>query len=230
MAIRLNLTLFLIFFTVPLARAQSPIEISIDPHPIAPSIPADFCGLSFESSNLLPDKQGKYLFSPDNADLIALFRTIGIKNLRIGGGTAEMAQYRVPGPADIDQLFAFADAADVKIIYTLRLLNGNPTDAAEIARYIQSHYAVRLVCFEIGNEPDWHSYHTSPGHDRDPKIFESIPNNPGSAFPSYLSTWNQYAAAITRLPPMPDLPAPTPAPIIPSLELPTLISTANRGR
>src|SRR5579871_311766 len=182
-------------------RAQSPIQITIDPHATGSQIPTDFCGLSFESSNLLPDKQGNYLFSSANTDLINLFRTIGIKNLRVGGGTAEMPQYRVPAPPDIDQLFAFAQAADVKVIYTLRLLNGSAKEAAEIARYIQSHYASRLVCFEIGNEPDWHSYHTSPGHDRDPRIFETIPNNPGSAFPTFLATWNDFAAEIARAAP-----------------------------
>lgn len=182
-------------------RDLSPVVVSIDAQADGSTIPDDFCGLSFESSNLLPDKRGKYLFDGDNADLIALFRTIGIRNLRIGGGTADLPQYRVPGPADIDHLFAFAEAADVKIIYTLRLLNGSLKQDAEIARYIQQHDASRLVCFEIGNEPDWHSFHTSPGHARDPKIVESVPGSPGTAFPSFLADWNEFASAITRAAP-----------------------------
>ena len=178
--------------------AQPPVVLRIDSHAEGPTIPDDFCGLSFESSNLLPDKQGKYFFSADDADLIAVFRTIGIRNLRVGGGTADLPQYRVPRPADIDKLFAFAKAADVKIIYTLRLLNGSAKDNAAIAQYIVQNYASRLVCFEIGNEPDWHSFHTWPGHERDPRIVESVPNDAGSAFPSYLADWNVFAAAITR--------------------------------
>jgi hypothetical protein len=178
------------------ARGQSPVVVHIGPNTDGHVIPEDFCGLSFESSNLLPDKQGKYLFSGDNADLIALFRAIGIRNLRIGGGTADLPQYRIPTPPDIDHFFAFAQAANVKIIYTLRLLNGNAKDDAEIARYIQQRYASYLVCFEIGNEPDWHSFHTSPGHRVDPSIVESISSNPGSAFPSFLTDWNAFASAI----------------------------------
>lgn len=181
-----------------LAADPRPVVVHIDAQATGPAIPDDFCGLSFESSNLLPDKQGKHLFSAEDADLIALFRTIGIRNLRIGGGTADLPQYGIPGPADIDHLFAFAQAADVKIIYTLRLLNGSAQQDAEIARYIQQRYASRLVCFEIGNEPDWHSYHTSPGHPRDPKIVETIAGNPGTAFPSFLADWNEFASAITR--------------------------------
>src|SRR6185312_8844014 len=183
------------------ARGQSPVIVRVDAHANGPAIPDDFCGLSFESSNLLPDKRGKYLFSGDDTDLIRLFRTIGIKNLRVGGGTADGPEFAVPSPADIDHLFSFANAADVKIIYTLRLLNGDVKHNADLARYIMQHYAARLVCFEIGNEPDWHSFHTSPRHPRDPRIFETVPGQPGTAFPSYLSDWNQYAGAIASAAP-----------------------------
>ena len=183
------------------ATAQSSVTVRIDDRTNGAVIPEDFCGLSFESSNLLPDKTGKYIFGADNIDLIHLLRTIGIKNLRVGGGTADLPEYRIPTPADIDHLFAFAKAADVRIIYTLRLLNGRAEDDAKIAQYIQQHYASRLVCFEIGNEPDWHSFHNFPGHPRDTRIFEAVPDNPGSAFPSYLTTWRQFADSITVLVP-----------------------------
>lgn len=181
--------------------SESPVVVRIDARADGPPIPDNFCGLSFESANLLPDKRGKYLFNRENADLVALFRTIGIRNLRVGGGTADLPQYRVPGPPDIDRLFAFAEAADVKVIYTLRLLNGSATDDAAIAQYIEQHYASQLVCFEIGNEPDWHSYHTSPGHARDPRIIETLGGSPGTAFPSFLADWNDFASTIRRAAP-----------------------------
>ncbi|HZL35745.1 MAG TPA: hypothetical protein VFC78_10585, partial [Tepidisphaeraceae bacterium] len=82
------------------------------------------------------------------------------------------------------------------MIYTLRLLNGNANEDAEIARYIQQHYEAQLVCFQIGNEPDWHSYHTAPGHPADPRIFEPVLNSTGSAYPSFLATWNTFASTI----------------------------------
>ncbi|HEX5284345.1 MAG TPA: hypothetical protein VFW30_09505 [Bryocella sp.] len=166
-----------------------------------PAIPQDFAGLSFESSNLNPDKQGQHLFSPDNKPLIDLFRAIGIRNLRVGGGTADGPEFKIPGPADIDQLFGFAKAADVRVIYTVRLLNGNARQDAAIAEYIQEHFAPQLVCFEIGNEPDWHSFHTSPGHERDPRIVETTPDIPGSAYPSFLQDWRSFASEIERTTP-----------------------------
>jgi hypothetical protein len=178
------------------AFAQSPVTVKVDARAHGVEIPSDFSGLSFETSNLLPDKNGVYLFSAENKPLINLFRAIGIKNLRVGGGTADGPEFGIPGPADIDQLFAFAKAADVKVIYTVRLLNGSKTNAASIASYIEKHYASQLSCFQIGNEPDWHSFHTSPGHDRDPRIVETTPGEPGSAYPSYLADWRDFAAAI----------------------------------
>lgn len=178
------------------AYAQPTVTVHVDTNKTGRAIPADFTGLSFESANLIPDKKGMYLFTDQNKDLINLFRTIGIKNLRVGGGTADGPEFAIPRPADIDQLFAFAKAADVRVIYTLRLLNGSVEDDAEIASYIERHYSDRLECFQIGNEPDWHSFHTSPGHMRDPRIEEASPESPGSAYPSFLATWRQFASAI----------------------------------
>ena len=180
------------------AHAQSQVTITIDT--LNPGVPIahDFAGLSFESSNLLPGKDGSYLFTDDNKQLVELFRTIGIRNLRVGGGTADGPEYAVPGPPDIDKLFAFANAADVKVIYTFRLLNGNPAQSAELAQYIDRHYRAQLSCFQIGNEPDWHSFHTFPGHPRDPRIVESEPGIPGSAYLSYLADWKAYANAIIK--------------------------------
>jgi hypothetical protein len=156
------------------------------------TIPDDFVGLSFETSNLIADPEGRYIFAPENTDLVRLFRTIGIRNLRIGGGTAEISRYPVPGPAEIDRLFAFARAADLRIIYTLRLLNGDQAQAVALAQYLTAHHADRLAFLSLGNEPDWHSYHV-----KDPAIKESTPGVPGSAYPSFLAKWREYAAAVT---------------------------------
>lgn len=183
---------------VSTSRAQSAVTLRIDTLASGFSIAHDFTGLSFESSNLLPEKDGTYQFSGDNKPLIALFRAVGIRSLRVGGGTADGPEYAVPGPRDIDHLFAFAKAADVKVIYTFRLLNGDPAHTAELARYIYQNYKAQLSCFQIGNEPDWHSFHTFPGHPRDPKIMETEPGVPGSAYPSYIADWKVYAAAVIK--------------------------------
>lgn len=187
-------------------RAASAVAVTVGSPTGGVAIPSDFVGLSFETSNLNPETDGQYIFTRENRPLVTLFRNIGIKSLRIGGGTAEpkaladrgKPKYRVPGPAEIDRLFAFARSANLKVIYTLRLLNGDKAQDAAIAQYIAGHYRDLLDSFSIGNEPDWHAYHSYPGHRQDPAIFETVPGEPGSAYPSYLRQWRAFAAAVLQ--------------------------------
>lgn len=169
------------------ATAQAPVVLTVDAGVHGASIPDDFIGLSFEASNLRPDSRGRRLFSAENAPLISLFKGLGIKNLRVGGGTVDLSRYPVPGRADIDALFAFARAAGVKVIYSFRLLNGDKTNAAALAGYIWQNYRPLLEAFAIGNEPDWRVY-----HDKDPKIKD---------YPSYLADWRDFAAAVAAAAP-----------------------------
>jgi hypothetical protein len=147
-----------------------------------------------------------YLFSPANTSLVTLFRNLGLRNLRIGGGTVDEV---IPAGTDsdgftgIDQLFAFAEAAGALVIYTLRLLNPAAQPAgdlrsmgAEIAGYIWHRYRQTVASFAIGNEPDWHAFHTYPRHRRDPAIYEEIAGVPGSAYRSYLAQWRSLAHTV----------------------------------
>src|SRR5579864_5211334 len=175
--------LFLLTTLVALtAEAQSPVTITVDAQSIGTAIPADFSGISFESSNLLPEKDGRYILSEENKPLIALFRELSIRSLRIGGSTADMPKYEVPGEKDVDHLFAFAAAADVKVIYTLRLPRADVAHDAGIAKYIMDHYAAQLTCFEIGNEPDFYR-----------RIYREIPD-----YPTYREHWKKIAGAVTN--------------------------------
>jgi hypothetical protein len=76
---------------------------------------------------------------------------------------------------DVDSLFAFARAANVKVIYTLRLNEGSRDMATRMANYIERHYAGQLECFAIGNEPNVFSKEYAP----------------------YLAEWKRYVAQIT---------------------------------
>lgn len=122
---------------------------------------------------MLPDTNGIHYFRPANAPLVAVFKTLGIKNLRIGGNSVDAPNIPMPGEADVDSLFEFARAAGVKVIYSVRLEEpgaGGPTDgnstatpgsvanarlAANVAKRIHDHYFASLDCFAIGNEPDY---------------------------------------------------------------------------
>jgi len=196
--IELNLKKFLLsvfsiaLFVTSQALGQSRVTLTIDTRARGAMIPPDFIGESFEVASLRNNVHGVkgYLFDSSNNGMVTLFKNLGIKNLRIGGGTVDMSDINPTGK-DIDALFGFAKAADVKVIYSVRLLNGNAREDASIAKYVWDNYREYLVCFAIGNEPDWHSYHL-----KDPEIFETTPGVPGSAYPSYLAKWKRIAAAI----------------------------------
>ncbi|HEY1661649.1 MAG TPA: hypothetical protein VGI03_04460 [Verrucomicrobiae bacterium] len=130
------------------------MSIAINPSGSGKEIAPDYLGLSFEMQRVLPDTNGIHFFRPGNHRLIATFKILGVKSLRIGGNTADRLTLPIPGKADVDSLFAFARAADVKVIYTLRLNHGDPSADAEMARYISRHYGNQLACFAIGNEPN----------------------------------------------------------------------------
>jgi hypothetical protein len=146
------------------------------------------------------------LFRPENRSLVTLFRNMGLGNLRIGGGTVDQllpAGTGSDGFSGIDNLFAFAAAAGVKIVYTLRLLSPGTEPAGDLkaihARatgHIWSRYRENLASFAIGNEPDWHAFHSYRGHPLDPAIYEEVPGVPGSAYASYLTRWRGIADAI----------------------------------
>ena len=166
---------FVFALTEICCRAQVPVKLELGLQSLGREIPSDFVGLSFEMQRVLPDTNGSHFFSPENRPLIATFKTLGIKSLRVGGNTADRPSVSVPSQTDVDQLFEFAKAADVKVIYTLRLNQGDPAAAAEMANYISRHYAGQLDCFVIGNEPN---------------VFSTN-------FDVYLAEWKRYAAQIT---------------------------------
>jgi hypothetical protein len=150
--------LFIALFIVGVIAAlpaQQTVTLTIDQKSAGIVIPGDFMGLSFESLAILPDANGHYqYFRADNKPLIQLFQTLGIKNLRIGGNTSDRPGVKVPSQTDIDAVYAFARAAGVNVIYTVRLRDSKPEDVISIAKYVVDHYKRETLCLTIGNEPN----------------------------------------------------------------------------
>jgi hypothetical protein len=172
--------------------AQSPVTVTLGPPTPGAVVPPDFIGLSFGMRSLLSDRAGAHFFSATNQSLTTLFRNLGLRHLRIGGTSVEWpATTAIPGPAEIDDLFSFAQGAQVqKVIYSFRLLETNAnlhyaaTNAA-LAKYIWDHYRSSVDSFAIGNEPD---------HKKVYGLHETTATN----FSTYLEKWRQSASAITN--------------------------------
>ena len=134
--------------------AEPDVTIAPDWSSRGNQISPEFCGLSFETKMLLPDG-GKYFFSPANAELIALFKSLGVKSLRIGGNSADAPTVPIPTEPDLDQVCAFAKAAGVHLIYNLRLKEqSDPAADIKLVKYLMEHYKDEITCFTIGNEPN----------------------------------------------------------------------------
>src|SRR5215467_9296600 len=189
--------------------AVHPVTITIDAGHPGPVVPGDFAGLSFERGPLVDHDAGVSgnVFSPANSSLITLFRNLGLGSLRIGGGTVDQlipAGTGRDGFSGIDDLFAFAAATGVKVIYSLRMISAGMPAVGDLKAlhtqatgHIWGNHRDHVASFAIGNEPDWHAYHTYPGHPMDPEIYEEPDGQPGSAYPSYLAQWRSLAEAIT---------------------------------
>jgi chitodextrinase len=181
--------------------AQSPVTVTVDQTSTGQTISSDFQGFSYETLLIFPDSSGNFLFSGTNTPLINMFKTLGIKSLRIGGNSADNASDNNGQlPADstceaadkcpiLDNLYAFAQAAGIKIIFTLRLKVFDTSAAAGEAAYIMKHYASLTDCFEVGNEPNVYisSYST---YDSDFRAYQSavLSAAPGAKFCSPATT------------------------------------------
>lgn len=148
-----------------LLQAQQPtLNLKVNPAEAGEKIPADFLGVSLETKGMLPDAEGKYaMFRPSNRALLTLFRTLDIGSLRIGGNTVDRPDVPIPDKRDIDELFAFAGKAHVRLIYTLRLRGWSAEKDVAPARYLLNHDSALIACIAIGNEPNvyektWSAY------------------------------------------------------------------------
>jgi hypothetical protein len=165
--------------------AQSPVTLTIGRASGENPIPPDFIGLSFETEALKRGDRGGngYMFDSTNRQLITLFQNLGIKSLRIGGTSVDHNELGyIPATTDLDALFRFAGCAQVKVIYSLRLFNGDPLQDTSAAKYVLQNYARYLTCLAIGNEPNLYK-----GKDAD------ITNDS-----SFCNKWRTFASIITN--------------------------------
>jgi hypothetical protein len=183
------------------------LTFTVDPKHLLATMPHDFTGLSYESAQLGHPE----FFSKNNHSLIALIRRLGAKGiLRIGGNTeeytrwsdddADAAKNHTPAaigpdagtaaktasiltPVAIRNLNDFAAAIGWQVIYGLDLRHGTPENAAAEAKYVAATLGSKLVCFQIGNEPDMN--HADGAKER-------------WSFDYYYPLWLQYRDAVRK--------------------------------
>jgi hypothetical protein len=146
--------IFLFLFSLA-CFSQVRIDITLHPKDTLNLIPSDFAGLSFEKNCL-----NKGFFGPADSTLIQLFKTCGIKSMRVGANAVDKDQLGTVADSthfttgELDDLFLFAKSAGCKILLGLNLKDSNFLLAHTEASYVIQHHPGELFGFEVGNEPD----------------------------------------------------------------------------
>lgn len=165
------------------ALAQSPVTVSVDTQSRGYVIPEDFSGVSIFTGTQVRDHRGKSgnLFSGTNTQLITLFKNSGLRHVRLGATGSPTSGSKNLSHEDIDALFAFAKAADIKVIYSLHFADGPAT-----AKYIWDNYRNYVDYFAFDNEPDGR-----------------LNDDPGATAvgKDYFSSWRSFAKSVTEAAP-----------------------------
>ncbi len=150
-------SIFLFLFSLA-CFSQDTINITLNARDTGKTIPSDFAGLSFEKNCL-----NKGFFGPTDSTLIQLFKTCGIKSMRVGANAVDKDQLSKVATdtnfttGELDDLFLFARKAGCKILLGLNLKDSNFLLADTEASYVIQKYNDVLFGFEVGNEPDLYS-------------------------------------------------------------------------
>ncbi len=156
-------------------------------------------------------------FAADNDGLVSLFKTLAPKGLlRLGGNSSEFCWWKTSAtaqppelpesarrddnnwmprslsaiePVAVDRLAEFLEATGWNAIYGLNLGTATPERDAEEAAYVAKELRTRLICFQIGNEPEFY-------RDANNRL-----RSPDWNFDKYLVQWVTFAkAVIARVP------------------------------
>jgi hypothetical protein len=142
--------IFFFFFEFAVL-AQDSITVTVDTQKRGYAIGPHFCGVSIFTRTQERDHRGMkgYLFSADNKQMVTLFRNAGLRHVRMGAtGSAKSGTPNLTRD-EIDALFSFAKATDLKVIFSL-----HAAGAADTARYVWDNYRPWLDYFAFDNEPD----------------------------------------------------------------------------
>jgi hypothetical protein len=191
------------------AFASPTARLTLHSDKVLNHVPANYCGFSAETAQL----SDPAYYDGGNTSLVALHRRLSPNGvLRLGGNTSELCYWKtapdappppikIPGqgradntmpqrfvgitPEAVTNLRGFLDTCGWTCIYGLNFGTGTPERDAEEAAFVARTLGARLMCFEIGNEPDLYI----------------TPNNllrpAGWGFDDYMREWLAIAQAVS---------------------------------
>jgi hypothetical protein len=78
--------------------SQGAVTVSVNTSSPGWLIPEEFIGFSFETRRVNYNSEGVtgYFFDSTNTQAVTLFRQLGVKSLRVGGGSVDSAETPIP--------------------------------------------------------------------------------------------------------------------------------------
>jgi hypothetical protein len=147
--------------------AITPITVMLSGGAVG-SVGANFAGLSYEKNSMALPR-----FTPNNTDLIGLFKALGPSMLRLGAASVDSTQWAPTGPgrtsgevapSDIDALAGFMQQTGWTILYGVDMARSTPAAAAAEVSYAVNALGGSLYGVEFGNECDEYPGHLFPAN------------------------------------------------------------------
>ncbi|MGD1946801.1 MAG: glycosyl hydrolase family 79 C-terminal domain-containing protein [Croceivirga sp.] len=185
-------------------------SVKIDYSAKGPVMPDNFMGFSYELAQLMNPK----FFSPENTELVSLFKALSPNGvLRLGGNSSESCWLKVdenttaPKMRSVDtkdeehwmprdlfmlpassiiSLAGFLKATGWSLVYGFNFGNSSKEQLAKEAEFIYKHVKDYLLYFQIGNEPD---FYPAANNRTRPKDW---------GFNDYLTEWTACAEEILK--------------------------------
>jgi hypothetical protein len=141
------------------AQSTATVSVNLDSTQLRRTIPADFLGLSLEMSSIeAANNNGVAWLSGTPSAYSAMVQKIGVKNIRIGGNSAERQPYATAQDgANVD---AFANLIGANLIWTVpvKQFYDQGTSVSYVSGLYNDQHVAHNYSFptniEIGNEPD----------------------------------------------------------------------------
>lgn len=175
------------------------VNVVVNPDVKGFAIPSSFIGLSYEINASI---SGKYLSSTFTKH-VNLVKNLGANGLiRIGAYSTDNYHWinTVAPPTlaantiyrdNIDRILGFSTATGWKCIIGVNLATDSASVAADEIKYINDHYASRVLNYEFGNEPDL--YHNWA---RIPPQYPLYPTPGWYQVVNYLPEWENFYSKV----------------------------------
>jgi hypothetical protein len=145
------------------ARAHAAgATVTVDATRTTGPLPADAVGLSYEMRTV-----GEGGFDSTTGNEAAVFATLGVHNIRIGGNTVDYGTFWQPGgktvppwasiiitPADVQRVAAFARAIDAKVAWAVNIQHLDAASIEDQVGTVIGAFGDHLDSIQCGNEPN----------------------------------------------------------------------------